>query len=262
MPVPPLKIPENLEPSDYLKLGLLYFVMGHDFLGKQAIEFALHQINNSSQKESFDFAKWRDLMNGLEFSKVRQPMEEVPPKVVPDGLTAERYYRLGVIYKLYGWTELSRDSLTRASKLDEGGLCGNLATSYLRARLPKFPVDHAPMMYNIVGANKTLDEPDVAEELFKLLIEEYPTFEWPFGNLAAVYLKKGELSEATDVLNRVLDINPDYVNAWLHLARVKILQDDLDGAKNCVRTAQEIFSDDEDAVRLDSFITELIVFKN
>jgi tetratricopeptide (TPR) repeat protein len=261
MPVPPPKIPENLTPSEYLRLGLLYFVMGDDYLGKQSIEFALHLLSTSGEIDSIDQAKWREFQCGLDFSKVREPLDEVPPMIVPDGLTAERYYRLGVIYKMYGWTEQSRDALTRASKMDEGGLCGRLAMDYRRARLPKFPVNQKAMMFNIVAANKTLDQKEEAERHFKDLIAEYPMFEWPYGNLASLYLNRGNLEAATEVLNRVLSFNPDYVNAWHHLARVKILQDDLEGARNCIKNAKHVFTDDEDADRIDSFITELIAFE-
>ncbi len=261
MPVPPPTIPDNLTPPEYLRLGILYFVMGDNYLGKQSIEFALTLFQATGQSDNIDIAKWREFQNGLDFGKVHEPPDERPPIIVPDGLTAERYYRLGVIYKIYGWTEQSRDALTRASKMDDGGICGRLAKDYLKARLPKFPVDRKAMFYNIAAANKSIDEKDEAERLFKELTAEYPTFEWPYGNLASVYLYRGDLDAATEVLNHVLSFNPDYVNAWHHLARVKILQDDLEGARSCIKNAKQIFTDDEDADRIDSFITELIAFE-
>lgn len=184
--------------------------------------------------------------------------EEPPPRVVPTDLSPREFYELGVHYKELGWTEQARDALTYGIEGDPEGDWGTKARRFLQARLPRFPVPLMAEQRNISGYNLMMagDIPG-AKDVFEGLISEYPDFEWPYGNLGFLYLGEGNISKSKQVLEKALSLNPNYLNGWLHLARVRALSDDFSGAYECLDKAAAILPDNADAEKLGEFIKEL-----
>lgn len=184
--------------------------------------------------------------------------DERPPRVVPTDLAPREFYELGVHYKELGWTEQARDALTYAIEGDENGDWGRKAKNFLQARLPRFPVPLMAEQRNIAGHNLMVSgDIEAAREIFEDLIEEYPDFEWPYGNLGFLFLGEGDILKSQKILEKALSLNPNYVNGWLHLARVKALSEDFKGAYECLEKAAVILPDSADAERLGAFIREL-----
>jgi len=184
--------------------------------------------------------------------------EEPPPRVVPTDLTPREFYELGVHYKELGWTEQARDALTYAIEGDGAGDWGVKAKNFLQARLPRFPVPLMAEQRNISGYNLMMaGDIDGAKEVFEALIEEYPDFEWPHGNLGFLYLGEGNILKSQKILEKALSLNPNYLNGWLHLARVRALSEDFSGAYDCLEKAAGILPDNADAEKLCEFIKEL-----
>jgi tetratricopeptide (TPR) repeat protein len=173
---------------------------------------------------------------------------EQPPRDVPEGLTAKEYYQLGIEYKKLGWTEQSRDAMTLA--VENGDV--DVATSarrFLKTKLPRFPVPLLAEQKNIEGFNLMVTgDAEGARQMFEELIEEFPDFEWPYGNLVIILLQDGEIVRAQALLNTALKINPDYVGGWLHMATVKASDKDFAGARDCVERA--LSSDPTDGAAL------------
>lgn len=184
--------------------------------------------------------------------------EEPPPRVVPTDLSPREFYELGVHYKELGWTEQARDALTYAIEGDSGGDWGTKAKRFLQARLPRHPVPLMAEQRNISGYNFMMAG-DIAgaKEVFEALIAEYPDFEWPYGNLGFLYLGEGNISKSKKVLEKALSLNPNYLNGWLHLSRVRALSDEFAGAYECLEKAAAILPDNADAEKLREFIKEL-----
>lgn len=169
-----------------------------------------------------------------------------PPREVPEDLSAEEYYELGLKYKEVGWTEQARDALAFAIEADPDGDAGNKARRFLRTKIPRFPVPLVAEQANIKGFNQLFNgEQESARETFESLIAEYPDFEWPYGNLGSLLIQQGEVEHATQILRRALEINPEYVNAWLHLARAEALQGDFVSAYSCLDRVTKIDPDDQ-----------------
>lgn len=163
---------------------------------------------------------------------------DLPPREVPEGLTAAEYYKLGVQYKSMGWTEQARDALTLATEIDGEGDIARSARRFLRTKLPRFPVPLLAEQKNIEGFNQmATGNAEAAKQTFKELIRDFPDFEWPYGNLSVLFLQEGATDEARNLLVRALEINPDYVNGWLHMAAAKGMDMDFDGARDCVKRA-------------------------
>lgn len=163
---------------------------------------------------------------------------ELPPRDVPEGLTASEYYKLGVQYKSMGWTEQARDALTMAAEDGSDPDVTESARRFLRTKIPRFPVPLLAEQKNIEGFNQMATGDALgARTTFEELIREFPDFEWPYGNLSVLYLQEGQTERAKDLLDKALAINPHYVNGWLHMATARGLELDFDGAKDCVRKA-------------------------
>ena len=97
----------------------------------------------------------------------------------------------------------------------------------------------------------------MGKDVFEALISEYPDFEWPYGNLGFLYLGEGNISKSKKVLEKALSLNPNYLNGWLHLSRVRALSDEFAGAYECLEKAAAILPDNADAEKLCEFIKEL-----
>lgn len=164
-----------------------------------------------------------------------------PPEKVPDGKSAREYYDLGVQYKTVGWTEQGRDALQRAIKLGNGDQYAKRAKIYLETKLPRYPVAKEAVLMNIKGYNADgqFTHGD-AEKIWIECINKYPKFEWPYGNLGNVYIEQGKFKEGEALLMKSLEINPSYVNAWLHLADSKRQQRDFESARKCIKKALEL----------------------
>ena len=159
------------------------------------------------------------------------------PEKVPDGKTPSEYYEMAQQYKRSGWTEQARDALNRSIKADPGGV-GRQAKVYLDCNIPRYPAEPAAVQLNIAGYNQmATGDFKSAEGTFKDCIRRYPKFEWPYGNLGLVYIELGQLKEARQVLQKSLDINPSYVNGWVHLAEACLKDNDKAGAKSAISQA-------------------------
>ena len=79
-----------------------------------------------------------------------------------------------------------------------------------------------------------------AKAVFKELIQNYPDFEWPYGNLGSLFIQEGRIDLAQDVLEKALQINRFYLNAWFHLTRARILASDFAGARKCLDEIESI----------------------
>jgi tetratricopeptide (TPR) repeat protein len=167
-----------------------------------------------------------------------------PTEKVPDGKTASEYYDLGVQYKAAGWTEQSRDSLTRAIKLGQDNEIAVKAKRYLETKLPHDPAPEDAVHLNIKGFNLRIFNKDEAEKIWLECIRKYPRFEWAYSNLGSLYVDEGKYAEAEKYLNEALEINPSYVNAWLHLAECKRKEKDFDAAHTCLKKALDLDPDD------------------
>lgn len=164
--------------------------------------------------------------------------------LVPSGQSAAQYYQLGVKYKGAGWTEPARDSLKRAIKLEPQGADGKRAAIYLHAYLPRYAVPQEAVQMNISGFNQAArGHNEQARQTYESCIKQFPKFEWPYGNLAALYISQGKLDEAKQLLKKILDVNPQYVNGWIHLAEANIASQDFKCAAECLNIAAAIDPD-------------------
>lgn len=157
---------------------------------------------------------------------------------------AQRLFEQGARLKGQGRIEESRRALSAAVALDPGGV-GVRAGRFLRTKLPVHPVAADAVTANIQGFNSMAQcDLDGAVAIFSNMTQQYPEFEWSYGNLAIIYSHRGAQGQAEESLRRALSINACYVQAWLHLADVQARRGDAAGRTSAIDSALQCDPED------------------
>jgi len=151
---------------------------------------------------------------------------------------AQQYYDLGLLYKAKGWTEKARAALLKAATMDSGKT-GQKALHYLHSHIPIHSVSEEAEQLNIQGYNLMYRHGDEAKKIFEEAIAKYPEFEWPYSNLGALYLSKGNPTKAVELLQKALAINPEYTNALRHMVDAQLVLGNKQAAKHYLQKASD-----------------------
>jgi tetratricopeptide (TPR) repeat protein len=179
------------------------------------------------------------------------PALGMPGRDLPVYETAPEYIEAAKQYRTLGWCEQARDSLEKAIEIAREPATARMARQYLATRIPRQPVPHMAVQRNIQGHHQMVrGDLEAARKTFEALVVDYPDFEWPRGNLGLVYAQLGLIDKAEQVLSDVLDYNPDYLNAWLHLARLKAAKLEVREAQRYLDKALRLDPDDQPAQAL------------
>lgn len=269
---------EGLSDEEYKKIGMMLGIVETTIeFGDQANEVirgafeAMQQAANFADQALNEFEPITEVKNDLQNTlklwteqateAINKAVEEIllpvlglPTRDVPEGLSADEYLNIANQYKSMGWTEQARDALLMANEVDPQDV-GPKALRYLRTKIPRHPVPHHAVKKNIWGHSLFIrGELEEAKKIFQELIKDYPDFEWPYGNLGAVYIQQGKISNAKDILAKAIDINENYLNAWLHLARARAAVLEIREAQSCVDKALRLDPDDHPAQSLKTLI--------
>src|SRR5262249_12035852 len=142
--------------------------------------------------------------------------------------------------------EQARDALNRAMANNPPDEYSEKAKRYLQTKLPSQPVAREAEQRNIQGFNQMFGgDMKAAKQTFEELIAEYPNFEWPYSNLASIYLQEKRPQKAKELLDKALQINPYYVNAWRHLSEAYKLMGNEELVNQCTSKIAELDTDDE-----------------
>lgn len=141
---------------------------------------------------------------------------------VPTGLNAREYFELGVVYRLTGWIELAKECFFKAESMANGDEVAIHAERLRRTELPKMEVPDAAVEGNIEGFNLMGTEPDRAKKVFERLMETYPDFEWPFTNLAKIYIKEGDIEKAKGLAKYAHSVNRDLLRPIELMAHIEL----------------------------------------
>jgi tetratricopeptide (TPR) repeat protein len=102
-----------------------------------------------------------------------------------------------------------------------------------------------------------MSKPSEAKKIFEQLIEDFPDFEWPYGNLSVILMQEGDTSKAKELLGKALSINAYYVNGWIHMATALGLELDFKGAQDCVNKALDADPNDAAAIAFNDALQKL-----
>lgn len=174
------------------------------------------------------------------------PMFGAPPQVVPVGKSPSEYLSLGRQYKTVGWTEQAREALGKAIEKGDPQVASD-AKRFLETKLPRYSQPEAAVQLNIKGYNADGLFGDGAEKIWLECINKYPNFEWPYSNLGDRYVSQKRFKEGEALIRKALEINPSYVNAWIHLSECKRKQRQFAESRECINKALALDPSDERA---------------
>ncbi|CAN5166872.1 hypothetical protein BH10CYA1_BH10CYA1_61490 [soil metagenome] len=165
---------------------------------------------------------------------------------IPNNLSAQEYYELGLQYRLAGRVGLAREALVRAVKLQSCGPIAGKAEKVLRTQLPLLPVSEKAERRNIEAYNLMGKDPQRAKKIFQELMFLYPDFEWPFSNLAWMKLNEGDLFGAKGLAKHLLSMNPDHLRSIDLMIKVSLGEKDFSETLKYVDRALELYPHNEE----------------
>ena len=161
-------------------------------------------------------------------------------------VTARDYFELGVQLRDIGQIEAARDALLKAQSLDDAGETGMLARKVIDARIPKYIGDSQANQLNSLGYRLRFEHKyDLAEQIFRLCIKRWPRFEFPYKNLGHMFIELRRFRDAKEVLEKLVEVNPNYARGWELLGQAKAGLGDKVGSKICIDRARELDPDDD-----------------
>ncbi len=184
-----------------------------------------------------------------------------PPKEVPDNLSPQAYIELAQRYIALGWNEQARDSLLKVREMEGERLKGAMAWNLMRTRLPKEPVPYlAEEGLSDARRKLLMGKEEEAAEVLEELTMRYPQLELAQCSLAAIMIRQGKLEKAERLLARALEINPNYFNTWVELARLNAIGGAILESQRCLDKACELDGDEPAIAPLRQLISILSRF--
>lgn len=171
-------------------------------------------------------------------------MRDLLPTDIPEDLSAEEYYNLGLRYRLAGWVGLAREAITRSIELEPAASRVKKARKVLRTQLPVHPVPTTAEQRNIEGFNLMESDPVQAKSIFAELMVRHPDFEWPFSNTVRMLLSEGELLKAKSITQYLLTVNPELLSALLLMTNICLTEKKPEEALLYINRALELYPDD------------------
>lgn len=159
------------------------------------------------------------------FENVVMPRLGLPVDFLPDGLGAAEYLKMGARYEQFGYAEQARMALKEAVKTAPESKEAKRAGLRLKTRIPLREVrDDATSLY--VDALKLfyVQELDESKQTLKLLIRDYPDFEWPYIQLGRIVMMDGDIERARDLCGQALKLNGSLLKAHLLLATIDLIE--------------------------------------
>ncbi len=184
-----------------------------------------------------------------------------PPDVVPDDLSAAEYLELGDWYHKSKKYDLARESLHKCISLDPNGPSARRARTFLGQNIPSKVSSSEPIQKFHNTTMLSFSSPGRAEKQWQELIDEHPDFEWPYRAIAESLIRRtGDLERAKTLLEKALEINPEYVPGLISMAEVYISDMEYDQAREYLARARELANDNENVADFQRSLDILIAY--
>lgn len=168
-----------------------------------------------------------------------------PKREVETNLSAGQYLDLSRRYLQLGWSEQARDALVNLLETYPESPQAIRARVLFNSHLPKQPVPYLAAETFIASRHaQMLGSLSEATALLEKLVDDYPSFEWPYCRLADIYIGKGNLSQAQDLARRSLEINENYLAGWILTARLQAIAGQVLESQRSLDRASQLDSED------------------
>ena len=182
---------------------------------------------------------------------------ERPEKFVPEGLSADQYWILGIQMLDMGWPDTARQALQKVISLKPNGALAKKAKRTITTELPiNDPPARALELNNKAWNLCHLGHSAEAQSLLEECIKDYPEFEWPYQNLSAIQAEQGLTNNAESTTRTLLEKNPKDIASWCNLASFQIQQGDNQAALKSYKVAHNLDPDNERVTLLAQWLKE------
>lgn len=185
-----------------------------------------------------------------------------PPNVIPEGLTAEEYLELGDWYHVAKKIEEARQCWNNVLELKPDSELSNSAKDKLNENIPanKIPEEAIEEYNNAVLQN--FSDPGGCKKSLLEIIEKHPDFEWPYRAVGELYIRSfGDLQEARAMLEKSLQLNPNFPIAFLTMAELCMVEMNYVEAQEYLDKLAEVQPEHEDLDRLRRSLETLIAYE-
>jgi tetratricopeptide (TPR) repeat protein len=131
------------------------------------------------------------------------------------------------------------------------GLVSTKATRFLKSHLPRYPVSREVEAVCAEVVSKSSTDVEATKALLKKLMEEHPSFEWPYMMMASVHLMDRSISEAEKLLLHLLSINPEYAGARRLLINLNLAEQKIPQALELINQSLSDSLSDDESLHLD-----------
>ncbi|HEY9720190.1 MAG TPA: hypothetical protein V6C69_22110 [Trichormus sp.] len=184
-------------------------------------------------------------------------MDTIIPDELPDNLEPSQYYSLGLRYRLGGRIGLAGEALRKVVELAPGSAIAFKSDLILRTQLPRAPVPEAAENRNIEAYNLMGSDPEAAKQKFQKLMAEFPDFEWPFSNLAYMYLSEGKVKEAKELVTYLLAVNPEHLRSNSIAIKIAIEEKDFTRALELADRTKKLCQGSDEGLRQEALMIKI-----
>lgn len=114
------------------------------------------------------------------------------------------------------------------------------AVNFMKTQMPKTLKDLSPMPRYYSLAGEASNDPAQAAAFYEKAIQEIPSYEWGYNELAILYRTLKNYDTAIDRAKRAIAINPDFYNPYLTLGDIAVDRNDYPKAIQYFEAAQRI----------------------
>jgi tetratricopeptide (TPR) repeat protein len=114
------------------------------------------------------------------------------------------------------------------------------AANFMKTQMPKSLKELPPMLRYYSLAAEASENPTQAAAFYEQAVQQIPSYEWGYNELAILYRTMKQYDTASDRANRAIAINPDFYNPYLTLGDIALDRTDYTAAIRYFETAQRI----------------------
>ncbi len=166
-----------------------------------------------------------------------QAMRIIQEGLERDSTATPLWEYLGLV-SLQAGTQGSEAQTGASAQVTDTTAIRTAVDAYERVLAQKDSVD-AQLLRNTIAAHRLIGDLEGALEFSEQALEQYPDNASLWSNRADVLAEMGRQDEAIEALNRLLEVDEDYPNAYQKRATFRLEQGDTEGAMEDFRTAVE-----------------------
>ncbi|MBW2107895.1 MAG: tetratricopeptide repeat protein [Deltaproteobacteria bacterium] len=222
--------------------GLVVTPFEVDTIKKKVAELAQIAGLEAPSEEQVSLEKGIALLEGGDYQEALSVFE----RMLQEGESAEVYYNIGYIKTSQGLYQEGIEAFRRATQLDRLFARAYEAMGRAYKELGK-PDKAEECLHQAAQIYMSSEKDEHAEEILNEILELQPDTVNVYNSLGVLYRKRGDLATALQHYQKALKIHPDAPHIFYNIGRVHIDMGKPDKAESCFRHALKLQPDFKEA---------------